>query len=120
MSTPEAPERSRDGYPSEAELRYVEEADWIKLGPQLLFTYVSTIWSSYGWTSIEKRLDPSARPCRVITLVTGGWSGNEDIISSLRRACLGIPWGSWWLESKRGGYFAFEVPEQQWTDWGSS
>lgn len=40
--------------------------------------------------------------------VTGGWSGNEDIIAALERNT--IFWITCWGMSKRGGYHEFWLP----------
>lgn len=42
------------------------------------------------------------------TLVTGGWSGCEEIISALQENHLF--WSICWQSSVRGGLFTFKVP----------
>ena len=38
---------------------------------------------------------------------TGGWSGNEDVISALRRNILF--WPLFWEKSTRGGHYYFKI-----------
>ena len=42
-----------------------------------------------------------------LTLITGGWSGNEDIISALQTNF--VFWQVCWKLSKRGGLFEFDL-----------
>ena len=39
-------------------------------------------------------------------MVTGGWSGNEDIIDAMR--CNTMLWMLYWCSSERGGRYIFE------------
>jgi len=42
-----------------------------------------------------------------LILVTGGWSGNEEVIGALQSNRLF--WACCWDLSKRGGYFEFDL-----------
>jgi hypothetical protein len=44
------------------------------------------------------------------TFVTGGWSGNENLIESLSENYLA--WSQLWQSSHRGGKFIFRLPKQ--------
>lgn len=46
-----------------------------------------------------------------ITLVTGGWSDNEAVISAMRENTMG--WLMTWQSSHRGGKHVFKAPEVQ-------
>jgi len=41
---------------------------------------------------------------------TGGWSGNESLISALQDNT--VFWLFCWSESRRGGHFVFELPDK--------
>lgn len=42
-----------------------------------------------------------------LTLVTGGWSGNEEVISAMKENTMG--WIMTWSSSHRGGKYVFEL-----------
>ena len=44
-----------------------------------------------------------------LVLVTGGWSGNEEIIEALQRADSGMWWIVHWEKSERGGRYEFDM-----------
>jgi hypothetical protein len=46
---------------------------------------------------------------RKLELHTGGWSGNEEIISVLQNSMF---WVMYWQKSERGGHYYFELPER--------
>ena len=41
---------------------------------------------------------------------TGGWSGNEEILSSLQNNSMF--WLMCWMQSKRGGHYQFKVKKK--------
>ena len=43
-------------------------------------------------------------------MATGGWSGNESIISSLQDNIMF--WSMYWESSHRGGLFIFRIPKK--------
>lgn len=57
------------------------------------------------WTYPERFEGDGAR----YEVSTGGWSGNEDLIGAMQRNVLF--WAMCWEASRRGGWFAFEIPE---------
>lgn len=42
---------------------------------------------------------------KTLTLITGGWSGNEDILYALQDN-IGF-WNTYWQKTERGGKFTF-------------
>ena len=59
--------------------------------------FLESIWNThYG---AVRRTNKS------LVLITGGWSGNEEIIGVLERTLF---WLMFWEESKRGGWFKFK------------
>lgn len=89
-------------YPSDEALLVLE--DW---GPDPstyleLMELVTELWDeTYG--NLEET--PAGR----FVLITGGWSGNEDIIAALQENV--VFWSLCWMESHRGGRVVLEIPE---------
>ena len=89
---------SERDYPTEAELQTIR--DWPLTDPRGLMAFVKSIWwsSDWGWAEKGERYFIS----------TGGWSGNEEIISVLMEKS--IFWSMYWTGSHRGGHYEFEIP----------
>ena len=91
-----------NGYPDEASLKAIEEWDILKQGVQGLLDLVEENTHLADWSiSIAGK--------RVIRFEyhTGGWSGNEDVISALRRNILFF--AVFWQKSTRGGHYYFKI-----------
>ena len=88
-----------DGYPTDEELKCIRE--WpMEKGWTNLLAFVRGCWwaADWGWTEEGN----------VYCISTGGWSGNEAIISALHENFF---WVICWEESRRGGHYKFEVPK---------
>ena len=86
------------GYPTEETLEAVEKWDYLdSLG---VFKYIEEAWSYPQYWN---------RKGNIISISTGGWSGNESLISALRANHM--IWVFTWVSSRRGGHFEFEVKE---------
>lgn len=85
-----------DGYPTDEEL--VKIARWDCYDFPALMDYIKPMLKRYG--RFRKEFD-------IYIIATGGWSGNESIISALQNNTMF--WMICWKCSKRGGYFEFEV-----------
>jgi hypothetical protein len=48
---------------------------------------------------------------RTYHVSTGGWSGNEEILSAMQDNL--IFWMVCWQEHKRGGHYVFELPNPE-------
>lgn len=117
MDRPERPED--DQYPSDEELAYI--ASWpLENSVKDLFEYVVSIWNYPDFAAIEKVRSDLGWDAYQITLITGGWSGNESILGALEQAGDTMMWNIFWLESRRGGYNKFEVSENNWQNWGNT
>ena len=101
----EAPEFDRDGYPTEGTLETIRE--WPSDDFPGLAEYVRDAWADYGFVSINLSHNLFG-PCLDMICVTGGWSGNECIISALMNnfAFCHMCWES----THRGGLVVFQIP----------
>lgn len=83
------------GYPVTQTL--VEIRTWNPTDIAGVFNFIESAWNNVGKvTELEGGK---------IEFVTGGWSGNEDLIAALKENDL--IWSLSWLASKRGGYHRF-------------
>lgn len=110
-----------NGYPTEEELKHFDR--W-KLSNQNLIEgfnpveivdYVESIWWAPDWGLRLKWGRDRIMKTKVMRLQlhTGGWSGNEDIISKLEQTFF---WFMYWDKSERGGHYYFEIPLKAWKE----
>lgn len=90
------PTFDKDGYPTEETLQFIQ--DYKDLNWQSLIDFILAAWY---WLDYAKWEPPD------LELHTGGWSGNESIISALQENF--VFWGLHWMKSERGGHFYFRV-----------
>ena len=88
-----------DIYPSDESLKSIRE--WPHDNFPGLMDFVRDLWNYSEWGF---QTDPFAGE---YYLSTGGWSGNEEIISSLQEN--GMFWSMCWESSRRGGHNIFKV-----------
>lgn len=88
-----------DGYPTQDELRFIDEWNYQKDTVQDMLDRIERAWWMPEWGFIEMgtRLE----------LHTGGWSGNEEVIHHLRKSMF---WMFYWESEQRGGHYVFEIP----------
>lgn len=85
-------------YPTESFLAWLKTTRDVGAALRLAAYYFQL--SGYGGSHIEGRK---------LTLVTGGWSGCEDVIGAL----MGNLWVKLaWMEHHRGGLWVFELPPE--------
>ncbi len=98
----------QDGYPTDDELKKLEEWDGVK-DPFGLIDFLEEIWNWPEWCITKKkgRTGIFRKPCLRFYLSTGGWSGNESIIGVLQKNFF---WQIFWVNSHRGGHYEFEIP----------
>jgi len=89
-----------NGYPTEGTLTRIEI--WPSNDPNGLIEFLKKAWHWTDYITVEQG-DTETK----LTLVTGGWSGNEDIVYSLRQNMF---WNLYWESSKRGGSHVFIIP----------
>ncbi len=93
-----------DRYPEEEEIQKI--IDWDYKDFLGLMEYVEDLWKyPQYWDTI-----PISGCYKVrYKISTGGWSGNEDIISALESNRMF--WAMCWENSKRGGHYEFIVKQ---------
>lgn len=89
----------KDGYPTEDTLKRIEAFD-ILGDDSIEFTeYLCENWVN-GYP-------PEWNPeTGILQLSTGGWSGCESVIESLKKTWY---WMMFWCKSERGGHYWFQV-----------
>lgn len=94
-----------DGYPVEDELirigAWEDSHDclgWLAL--------VKSCWWAADWGWRESLTDEGT--LRQFDVSTGGWSGNESIITTMQSNF--VMWAATWDSRRRGGHFVFLVP----------
>jgi len=87
-----------DGYPTEEALKRIREWEWSD-GVEEWFSFIESIWHFHDWGW--------HRDGSTYYVSTGGWSGNESIISAMQKNY--VLWPNTWVSSRRGGHFEFEI-----------
>ena len=93
-------------YPTDEELDKVTNYDF-KEGYEGLVEFVRSIWWLPDWGFVLK-----GKHVKRLELHTGGWSGNEDIMSALKGNWMF--WSCTWQKTLRGGHFYFKIPKAMW------
>jgi hypothetical protein len=88
-------------YPDDKDLELIEKWDVINDISGLLQFLESMMWMP-DWC-----FELKGKRILKLQLHTGGWSGNEDIIRSLKMNTLF--WACHWVMSRRGGHHYFEI-----------
>lgn len=74
--------------------------------------------SRNGFVRVEDSVDQWGQAHKKLEVVTGGWSGVEQLVSVMEETMF---WFAFWESSHRGGLFTFDVPADTWTaeaNWG--
>lgn len=96
-----------EGYPDSSILRKIK--NWNGKDVWKMIGWIRDAWNmTYGNISIETKNITTSKPMK-LTLVTGGWSGNEDIM----RAICKNPYfdALYWQKSERGGLHEYKIYE---------
>lgn len=110
-----------NGYPDEEDLKFIREFDCSKEKMSLLIDFIENIWWASDWGfrrtyrkdnyftsfSLTDETNKRKRKYLRLSLSTGGWSGNEDIIEALKQNKYFYSF--YWLQSRRGGHYIFEI-----------
>lgn len=89
---------------------YPDEAEMAALETMPAFTRADCLKVLEAAESIWIRVGTVTRLCDEFRFITGGWSGNEDILDALGKNF--VFWSQCWKSSHRGGKFVFELPEE--------
>jgi hypothetical protein len=98
-----------DGYPTDDALKMLEDfegspADFIELADKM--------FSDYGSITLED-VTRHGHDYVQVTIVTGGWSGNEAVISVIENSMFHV---AFWMLSQRGGRYVYTVGGGMWSD----
>jgi 1,4-alpha-glucan branching enzyme len=96
-------------YPTDEDLESIRS--WPPSDPMGWFSAIKHAghwWpdESWGWSERDDT-DRIDGPVRVYEISTGGWSGNEEILSAMEDN-RGL-WYQTWREIRRGGHYTFMV-----------
>lgn len=101
-----------DGYPDEDELERIRgwelkaRTDFVEA---LAFVRERWMYPDY-WREIPGWFDDSNKRVTRYEISTGGWSGNEDLMSAMQDNR--VLWLFCWVQSRRGGHYVFELSEE--------
>lgn len=93
-------------YPTEELLNYISTYNIIECSSKEFIELVYDCWS-YEYPYKHKYEDCGYT---VYEMSTGGWSGNEDLVSALMENHLW--WAFNWYSSRRGGHHVFKVKHE--------
>ncbi len=99
----------KDGYPTEEELATIRDWDLVNNDPLELVEYIRQRWQ---WAD-SGFFDLKGKNIIRLRLSTGGWSGNESIISALQPNLF---WYMYWQTSRRGGHYWFRIDRRKWLE----
>lgn len=97
--------RDKNGYPTEEALNQLRSFKLTDDTIALFLLLLQETWWRSEWGIDKKR---QYRGFIRLTLHTGGWSGNEDIIDALQENT--VLWNSIYLSRKPGGHWQFKIP----------
>jgi hypothetical protein len=94
-----------DGYPTEEELKGLYklacDSDYLLKNIDEFLEQIRDLWWRPDWGF---KYESNGK----LELHTGGWSGNEDVVSKLENTTF---WLMYWSMSKRGGHYWFDIPK---------
>lgn len=98
--------RSEYNYPKEETLQTI--SSWSLDDPHGWMDFVCEYWWSpdFGFSKENEE----EKQCVRYNLSTGGWSGNEELISAMKSHQTF--WMMYWVSSRRGGHHVFRIPTQ--------
>lgn len=79
--------------------------------PRALVDLLEQVWWTPALMTVDEWLDAQLRTGVRVSLATGGWSGNEQVIEALDGSMFHL---RFWRSSHRGGLHVYEVPKSEW------
>lgn len=107
-----------DGYPTDEALAAVDAFQGTA-AEYVAFVSILYTQQGYGKAVLVDRVNDFGRDRKELTLVTGGWSGCEDVLSRIRNSFFHV---TFWQASFRGGKDIYDIPADMWDSemtWGS-
>lgn len=105
MSQLEIKHDANPEYPTEEQLLAIK--DWQGRDPEAIVKLIREAYNThYGAIRLQNARDILRGRARRLVLITGGWSGNEDVIHALQQNF--VWWILTWRSSERGGKHVFE------------
>lgn len=98
-----------NGYPTEEtklaikEWEFQDASGWLQYVREAWDYRYGEIWEENCLT----KMTTGWEVCRALKMATGGWSGNEEIVSAMQENFA--LWGLLWESSHRGGLEVFKV-----------
>lgn len=97
-----------DGYPTEDDLEQVRAFTG---SPHELIDLVTSMWNFPPFVKVTDFVDRYGVARKRVEMVTGGWSGNEDLASALAGTVFHL---TSWESTHRGGLTVYEVRTDTW------
>lgn len=99
-----------DGYPTDYALGRLRKFEG---SPEEFVDFLRTLWSPSLMVDVKSDRGGRGEEIHRVRMVTGGWSGNEDIISELQETMFHM---RFWESDHRGGLHVYEVRTEDWRD----
>jgi len=98
-----------NGYPNDDMLDQLQKTDNVKDAASWLLNIFPKLVRSmpFGHLEISDGSDDFGNPIKIVSYSTGGWSGQEDLITAVEKSIIGILYLYSW---RRGGHYVFHVP----------
>lgn len=96
-----------DGYPTDEALNHLRTFNGTA---EAMVAYVRSLMHN-GRSMLEDYTDDYGRPEKRLTLITGGWSGCESVVSTLNQTMFHM---MFWESSFRGGKHTYTLSPGQW------
>jgi hypothetical protein len=97
------------GYPDDETLEVISKFNPFETPVSEIIAFLRDHWMYEDFGYFEWCEEHAKNPCvktMFLHLHTGGWSGNESIITAMEKSAF---WLLFWCRTERGGHYTFEV-----------